>query len=53
METKDKAKEFDAVKMMRAIREKISSETQGMSLDQLKKYVADKLKKSKRKTIGR
>ena len=53
METKDKAKEFDAVKMMREIRDKVSDETQGMSLDQLKKYIADKLKKSNRKTIGR
>ena len=53
METKDKKKEFDAVKMMRAIRDKISDETQGMSLDQLKKYVADRLKRSNRKTIGR
>ena len=53
METKDKAKKFDAVKMMREIRDKISDETQGMSLDQLKKYVADRLKKSNRKTIGR
>lgn len=52
METKHKAKEFDAVKMMREIRDKISDETQGMSLDQLKKYVGDRLKKSNRKTIG-
>ena len=53
MQTENKAKRFDAIKMMREIRDKISDETQGMSLDQLKKYVADRLKKSNRKTIGR
>lgn len=53
METKDKIKTFDSVKMMREIRDKISDETRGMTLDQLKKYIAEKLKKSKLKTIGR
>jgi hypothetical protein len=53
METKDKTKEFDAVKMMREIRDKISNETQNMSLDQLKKYIADRLKGSKWKATGR
>jgi hypothetical protein len=53
METKDKAKAFDAVKMMRDIRDKISNETQSMTLEQLKKYIADRLKNSNLKTIGR
>ena len=46
-------KPFDAVKMMRDIRDKISDETQGMTLEQLKKYLADRLKNSHLKTIGR
>lgn len=53
METKDKTKTFDSVKMMREIRDKISDETQNMTLEQLKKYIADKLKQSHLKTIGR
>jgi hypothetical protein len=53
METKNKTKTFDAVKMMREIRERISNETKNMTLDQLKKYIADKLKQSHLKTIGR
>ena len=36
--------EFDAVKMMRAIRNKISSETQEMSYQQLIKYISEKIK---------
>jgi len=51
METKEKA--FDAVKMMREIRDKISDETQDMTLDQLKKYIAEKLKQSQPKSIRR
>lgn len=52
MESKRRTKSFDAVKMMREIRNKITDETQGMTLDQLKKYIADRLKQSKRKPIG-
>lgn len=51
METKEKT--FDAVKMMRDVRDKISEETQSMTLEQLKKYIASKLKNSNLKTIGR
>jgi hypothetical protein len=47
------SKTFDAVKMMRDIREKISVETQGMNLAELKKYLAEKLKASKLKPLGR
>ena len=53
METKEKTKSFDAVKMMRDIRDKISEETQSMTLEQLKKYIAERLKNSRLKTIGR
>jgi hypothetical protein len=53
MEIKDKTKAFDAVKMMRDIRDKISEETQNMTLEQLKKYIADRLKNSNLKTVGR
>jgi hypothetical protein len=53
METKEKTKAFDAVKMMRDIRDKISEETQNMTLEQLKKYIADRLKNSNLKTVGR
>ena len=53
METKEKVKTFDAVKMMRDIRDKISDDTQHMTLEQLKKYIADRLKNSHLKTIGR
>jgi hypothetical protein len=52
METKN-TKTFDAVKMMREIRDKISDETQNMTLEQLKKYIADKLRQSHLKAIGR
>lgn len=53
METKERTKSFDAVKMMRDIREKISEETQSMTLEQLKKYIAERIKNSKLKAIGR
>ena len=53
METKDKTKVFDAVKMMRDIRDKITDETQNMTLAELKNYIADKLKKSHLKKVGR
>ena len=38
---------FNAVKMMRDIRNKISSETQEMSYEQLMKYISKKLKVEK------
>ena len=53
MATKEHTKTFDAVKMMRDIRDKVSSETQNMTLQQLKKYIADRLKNSPLKTIGK
>lgn len=53
METKNKEKLFDAVKLMRDARDKISEETQNMTLEQLRKYIAEKLKNSDLKMVGR
>jgi len=36
-------KEFDAVKMMREIRDKINSETKGMTFEELRNYIDSKL----------
>ena len=46
MATKKKDKKFDAVEMMRGIRGKISTETQGMSFDELKRYIESRVQKS-------
>ncbi|MEX2232532.1 MAG: hypothetical protein WD824_10250 [Cyclobacteriaceae bacterium] len=53
METKNKKKTFDAVKMMRDVRDRISDETQGMSLQEFQKYITEKLKNSGFKAIHR
>ena len=52
MKTNKKEKDFDAVRMMREIREKVSSETENMTFEQLKDYVKDKLAKSDTKLVG-
>ena len=52
METTRKEKQFDAVKMMRDIRDKISAETQNMTFDELKAYIKQQLADSKSKLIG-
>jgi len=52
METNKKEKSFDAVKMMREIRDKISSETQNMSYEELKAYIKQKLAENNTKLIG-
>jgi hypothetical protein len=52
METKKKEKAFDAVKMMREIRDKISSETENMTLEELKKYIDSRIKSGGLKPIG-
>ena len=49
--SKKKVKEFDAVKMMREIRDKINSETKDMSFEELRKYIDTKLK-TKTRIIG-
>jgi hypothetical protein len=52
METTKKEKQFDAVKMMRDIRDKISSETQNMSFYELKAYIKQKLEDDKTRLVG-
>jgi hypothetical protein len=52
METTKKEKQFDAVKMMRDIRDKISSETQNMTFDELKVYIKQQLADSTSKLVG-
>ena len=47
METTKKEKVFDAVKMMRDIRNKISSETQNMTFEELKAYIKKRLAENK------
>jgi len=47
-----KEKSFDAVKMMREIRDKISSETQNMTFEELKKYIDSRIKNGGLKPIG-
>jgi hypothetical protein len=48
---KIKEKEFDAVIMMREIRDKIHTETSGMTFEQLRKYIDSKLA-SKPRLVG-
>lgn len=52
MVTTKKKKSFDAVKMMREIRERISAETQNMTAEQIKAYIKSKLAENKVKPIG-
>ena len=52
MKTTKKTKSFDAVKMMRDVRDKVSIETQNMSLEELKNYIKTRLSDSKLKPIG-
>ncbi|MDQ2718942.1 MAG: hypothetical protein M3Z26_04165 [Bacteroidota bacterium] len=52
METIKKEKTFDAVKMMREIRNKISAETQNMTFEELKAYITRKLSENKTKLAG-
>jgi len=52
METSKKEKTFDAVKMMREIRDKISVETKGMTLAELKLYIQSRIKENNFKPIG-
>lgn len=52
MERIKKEKTLDAVKMMREIRDKISVETKGMTLAELKLYIQTSIKESKFKPVG-
>ena len=47
-----KAKKFDAVKMMREIRDKINAETQNMSFEELKAFIDRKLSERKTTLVG-
>ena len=47
-----KEKNFDAVKMMREIRDKISLETRDMTFEELKKYINSRIKESGLKPVG-
>ncbi len=51
METIKKEKTFDAVKMMREIRDKISAETKNMTFEELKAYINKKLSASQNKFV--
>jgi hypothetical protein len=51
METIKKKKTFDAVKMMREIRDKISTETKNMTFEELKTYINNKLSASQNKLV--
>lgn len=52
METTNTPKTFDAVKMMRDIRDKISAETKDMNFEELKAYIKKQLSESKTKLVG-
>ncbi len=52
METNKKEKQFDAVKMMREIRDKISSETENMTFEELKAYIKKQLADDKTRLVG-
>ena len=52
METIKKEKTYDAVKMMREIRDKITAETQNMTFAELKAYIQKQLEESKLKAVG-
>ena len=52
MKTTKTEKSFDAVKMMRQIRDKISEETKDMSFEEFKAYVNEKLSESNAPLVG-
>jgi CO dehydrogenase/acetyl-CoA synthase beta subunit len=51
MERIKKEKTFDAVKMMREIRDKISAETKNMTFEELRAYINKKLSASENKHV--
>ncbi len=51
MKTTKKEKTFDAVLMMREIRDKISAETQNMTFEELRAYIDKKLSESLAKPV--
>ena len=52
METIKKENKFDAVKMMRDIRDKINLETQNMTFEELKTFIDKKLIEGNVKLVG-
>ena len=48
MKNNKKNKDFDAVKMMRDIRDSVSSEIKDMSYEELREYIDSKLDKKSR-----
>ena len=52
MKTNKKEKAFDAVKMMREIRDRISSETENMTFEELKEYIKKQLSENKTEFLG-
>jgi hypothetical protein len=52
METIKKEKTFDAVKMMREIRSKITAESQNMTVEEFKSYIKKQLSDNKVRLIG-
>jgi hypothetical protein len=48
MKTTEKTKPFDAVKMMRDIRDQIDKDTEGMTFEQEKKYFEKGAEKAKK-----
>jgi hypothetical protein len=52
MKTENKKKTFDAVKMMRDIRDNISVETQNMTFEELKNYIDSRIKAGGLKPVG-
>ncbi len=53
MDKNKKVKNFDAVTMMRDIRNQISIETQNMTFDELNAYIKKKLSENNTKLVGR
>jgi hypothetical protein len=52
MEKSKKQKTFDAVKMMRDARNKISAETQNMTVEEFKAYIKKQLTDNNVKLVG-
>jgi hypothetical protein len=51
MKTNKKEKTYDAVKMIREIRDKISAETQDMTCEEFKLYIKKRLENRRLKTV--
>lgn len=49
----NKNKKFDAVQMMRDIRDKISDETKNMTFEELKEYIKKQLSLKNVKPVGK